>query len=263
MIRLYSRGGSSEISIVELALPADRWSRLRALAIELLRKQGRPVAADLLETIPFDLWDGTNGFGDEFTVLHLFASTDRYLEAAAWNDDPKLRAAFEQIAKAVSEAADSYVRFVAVELDRSEPIEAVATPNLAITSDVVERALNDAEHLISTSGATSGVDRVHTALHGHLIEACKRYKIAHSSDAGITELFKKLREEVPSLRKGNLSSQINRVVRAFATILDSLDPVRNHASMAHPNEGLLEPAEAVLVINSARTILQYLDTKLG
>ncbi len=42
-----------------------------------------------------------------------------------------------------------------------------------------------------------------------------------------------------------------------------MNPLRNQASMAHPNEELLEPAEALLVINVSRSILHYLDTKLS
>jgi hypothetical protein len=49
---------------------------------------------------------------------------------------------------------------------------AVRTPQ--ITSEFVQRALADAEALITTQGATSGVDRVHAALHGYLIATCDK-----------------------------------------------------------------------------------------
>src|SRR6266513_1121338 len=48
----------------------------------------------------------------------------------------------------------------------------VDQPTLRITSDVVERALNDAQELLRANGATSGVDRIHTALHGYLRQVC-------------------------------------------------------------------------------------------
>jgi hypothetical protein len=32
--------------------------------------------------------------------------------------------------------------------------------------------------------------------------------------------------------------------------------------VAHPNKMLLDPAEAMLVINAIRTLLHYIDTKL-
>ena len=45
--------------------------------------------------------------------------------------------------------------------------------------------------------------------------------------------------------------------------MDALNPARNRGSVAHPNEELLDPDEAMLFINSARTVLQYLDAKLA
>lgn len=37
--------------------------------------------------------------------------------------------------------------------------------------------------------------------------------------------------------------------------------VRNNASMAHPNSALIGEAKAVLVINTVRTLLAYLEAK--
>jgi hypothetical protein len=50
-------------------------------------------------------------------------------------------------------------------------------------------------------------------------------------------------------------------MRALANIINVLNPVRNRASVAHPNEMLLEEAEAMLVINSVRTLLHYLNAR--
>jgi hypothetical protein len=46
-------------------------------------------------------------------------------------------------------------------------------------------------------------------------------------------------------------------------VLDAMNPLWNRASLAHPNPPLLAEPEAMLVINAARTILHYLDAKLG
>lgn len=50
---------------------------------------------------------------------------------------------------------------------------------------------------------------------------------------------------------------------AMATVLDSLNPIRNNASVAHPNEELLDEPEAHLAINAARTVFAFLDAKVG
>jgi len=230
----------------------------------MLRARGHQQAAQLLNDIPFELHEGTNGFGDEFSVLYWSAPFDRYIEAAEWKDNPAYRSAFEQIAKTVTEVASTYIRFVAVELNTDEGPAAVESPNLQITNDVVERALQDAERLLSTSGATSGIDRVHTALHGYLRAACDKSSIAHGPDPSITEFFKLLRQHHPAFSHlGAQAVETQRVVMAFATVVDALNPVRNRGSMAHANATLLDEPEAMLVINAVRTLLHYLNAKIG
>ena len=52
-------------------------------------------------------------------------------------------------------------------------------------------------------------------------------------------------------------------LRSAAAILDALNPLRNQGTVAHPNENLLEEAEAMLVVNVSWSLLSYLDSKLG
>lgn len=144
----------------------------------------------------------------------------------------------------------------------SGAVVAATTPKA--TRAVVVRAIADAEHLVTTTGATSGVDRVHTALHGHLLTLCDASGITTTPNAGLTSVFKALRQEHPNLQDhGPRHEDIRKVLNASAGILDALDPVRNRASVAHPNEQLLAEPEAMLVINVGRTLLNYLDAKLG
>lgn len=134
----------------------------------------------------------------------------------------------------------------------------------SITSEVVERAITDAETLICTSGAASGVDRIHTALHGYLGALCDDFLISHEDGPTMTTLLKRLRSDHPAFKAdGPRSQDITQVMRAISAILDELNPLRNNASVAHPNETLLDEPEAMLAINAARTILRYLDAKLA
>lgn len=152
------------------------------------------------------------------------------------------------------------LREIALRLEGTAP---VANVSPRVTSEVLERALNDAAALISTTGATSGVDRVFTAVHGHLIALCEASTLAYPEDASVVQLFKILRDGHDALKvKGPRAGEIDKVLKAFATILDALQPVRNRASVAHPNKELLAAPEAMLVINAGRTILHYLDAKL-
>jgi hypothetical protein len=148
-------------------------------------------------------------------------------------------------------------------VDRLEGAAAVAAPSPKVTSEVLDRAIADAETLLRTTGATSGVDRVHTALHGHLIAVCDAAGIVYQDDPSATQLYKLIREQHPDLAPaGPRAEDVGRVLKMLAAVIDALQPVRNRASVAHPNKELLAPAEAMLAINAARTILHYIDSKI-
>ena len=147
-------------------------------------------------------------------------------------------------------------------------IAGVATPTLATTSVVVERALADAEHLLKTTGATSGVDRLHTAIYG--LHECDldRESVPYTQEATINTLFNLIRAQHPVYRprRGPRADDIGAVkdrARAMGHVMDVLNPIRNQASVAHPNLQLLEEAEAMLVINITRSMLHYLNAKLA
>lgn len=149
-----------------------------------------------------------------------------------------------------------------IERLESGPQVAGVTPQ--ITSEVVLRALSDAETLIQSSGPTSAVDRVHTVLHGYLQAVCDGEGITYKRDDSMVALLRKVQAEHPNLSDlGPRSQDIGKVLNASASILDALLPVRNQASVAHPNQELLGEAEAMLVINVGRSLLHYLDAKLS
>lgn len=135
--------------------------------------------------------------------------------------------------------------------------------NPQITSAIVEQAIRNIEILIQQGQPVSCVDRIHTALHGYLIAVCEDMQIPYGKDDGITRLFKFIRQQHPAFKNlGACSSEIERILQSFSTILDALNPIRNNASAAHPNETLLGKQEALLVINVGRTILHYIDGKI-
>ena len=141
--------------------------------------------------------------------------------------------------------------------------ETVVDPHLAYSSDVVKRALADAEVLLRESGPTSATDRMHTALHGHLMYLCRQAGITFPDDATNVALLKRLRSAHPDLQDlGSRAHDVEKILNAFGSVLDALNPIRNRGSVAHPNNNLLGEAEAMLAINAARTVLGYLDERL-
>lgn len=260
---LYHGGGASDFIIEGPALPPDEWARLRAAAVRLLRVRRQEIAAQILEKLDFSLLTGTNYFLDRFAVLR-FATSDieRYAKIGEKSEEPEFSAACAAIAKTIQELGP-YVRFIEVVVDTENAPAPVAAPTLLISSATVERALDDATLLIRSSGAASAIDRVHTALHGFLRAACERLHLTLTGDESAAALFKKLRSAHPALAAtGPRFGEITKICNSLGAILDALDPLRNRASLTHPNPELLGEEEAMLLINSARTILHYLDAKL-
>jgi len=104
---------------------------------------------------------------------------------------------------------------------------------------------------------------VHTAFHGYLKAVATRAGIAFPEDSSVTDLFKLLRAKHPALVvREPRATDIDRVFKSMAAIVDALNPVRNRASGAHPNELVREEPEAMLIMNSVNTLLHYLDARL-
>lgn len=190
--------------------------------------------------------------------LHILGSADTRAQAAILCGVAKkypmgstvyrTKAASDRLSKLISRCSDT---------------AAVAPADLKITSELVKRALADTAALLASTGPTSAMDRVHTALHGYMKAACATEAIALPPDAPMTELFKLLKQQHSRLRDlGAHQESIVKVLRALASIMDAMNPARNRGSLAHPNDELLDEQDAILFINAARTILQYLDARL-
>jgi len=155
------------------------------------------------------------------------------------------------------------LRFIVVELDNNASIDPVSSPVSIAPVEVVIRALRDAQQLLATTGAVSAIDRVHTALHGYLKWVCEQAgNMPASKDPSMTELFKAVVKHPKLSTAASHSEKIERILKAFAAALDAVNQVRNRGSMAHANEALVDEADALLVVNAARTILRYLDDRL-
>jgi hypothetical protein len=147
-----------------------------------------------------------------------------------------------------------------LKLERIQSI--IETPSLSITSEIVQKAIDDAKTLIEKNGATSGIDRIHTALHGYLKAICEKEQIIISvKNPKMHDFFKAIIQDEKLKIDGNRKIDIERIIYSMANILDALNPIRNMASVAHPNDSLLDEDEAILVINTAQTLLHYINSK--
>lgn len=262
MIQLYTGSGARDIRLVHQIATRDEWAQLRQIAKRLLRARKYDRAAKLIELYPFEIWEGTNTFNDEFQLLYFTAPPEEYAEIEEGLRIPKEGSGgFREVASVIGEISEYYIRFVAVGVRVDAAPAPVPRPQLKITSEAVEHALGDAEELLRSRAAVSAVDRAHTAVHGYLWQISSDAQIKAPDDASITQLFKRLRAEHPRLKGAN--DEVGRILSSLASIVDSANTIRNRSSLAHPNEQLLADAEAMVVINSLRTLLHYLDAKLA
>jgi hypothetical protein len=190
MLTLYYGSGSAGFRIARPLMDEPEWNNLRSLVVKLLTARRFPRAADVLTRYPFRIYLGENDFGDEFSVVYAEVALPDYVEIEEIHRAPGGREIFATIAKTITEL-DHYIRFVAVSVAMADAPNPVSNPTPAFTTDVVERALVDAEQLLSSSGPISAVDRVHTALHGYLREVCIHLKATTQSVSvlDITRLF--------------------------------------------------------------------------
>lgn len=263
MLKLYSGSGSQECKILSLFMPTAKWNELKKAVIECLRESKHLLAAQLLESCQFEIHRGTNSFDDDFLVLFSKVSSFEYLKMKPVENNPEYKKAFKIIADMLTELEleeDNYIRFIVVSLkEKDEPFLNVPNPKAKFS---VLQTLREAQTLIDTTGPASAVDRVHTALHRYLIDICVNEGLAYKPDDGITSLYKTIRNNHSVLTTKVGGEEIKRIMQALSSTVDSLNTLRNNYSNAHPNP-LLGEAEATLAINSARTILHYLDAKLS
>lgn len=122
--------------------------------------------------------------------------------------------------------------------------------------------LEDADSLIQNRKASSAVDRLHTAFHGYLRELCEKENISFDEKDDLVKLIKNIQSNHPKFNISIKSQEIQNIIKNLVSISDSLNPIRNQGSRAHPNKNTLDEPEAVLIVNTIRTILSYLESKL-
>jgi hypothetical protein len=262
IITLYHGSGSQGYWAEEPVLNAKEWAKLRETAVKLLTARGKQRAAELLATEGFHVHKGANDWQDDFNVLHRRVGLDEYVRYDTLAQFPDDRAAFAAIAKVITELGP-FIRFIGVELVTTDSPQPVSSPRIDNSSAAVERALIEAERLVTERNAASAVDRAHTALHGFVRNVCVEASYIPASDPSLTELLKWLRESHPKFNSSVPHREHSgKLLKAMGSICDTLGTLRNRASLAHANESLVDEPDAMLAINASRTVLHYIHQRL-
>ncbi len=260
MIRLFQGGGAGDFELFGPLFNNDEKNKILNIACQLLARQGNSNAGDFLKKTPFEIYNATNKFNDEFWVVQASVSFDQFMQINELNESEQLTGVGHQIAQAIEDIINKHIRFVIVELDTDAGLNPVETPIIKYSSNTVEQALDDARQLVLSGKPNNAVDRTHTAIHGYLQDKCKHLDIKFESTDTIARLFKLIRSHPAFTKTNNL--EIKKINNSIGAILDALNIIRNEKSLAHPND-LLGKTEAMLAINCSLTILNYLEKKLG
>jgi Abortive infection C-terminus len=260
-MNLWDRGNASDYELEGPIPSTDGHTRTIQRVKELLIRRNQVEALDLITQNYFKLYYAHNHFADEFIVLLFEVPLSRYEELRLLRGDAYSRRLLGSIADIFNELG-IYIRIIAVEI--ADDFGYVQPPEPSITLEAVERALVDAELLLAQSGPVSAMDRVHTALHGYLLDQCRRAEIDCAfTDPSSARLFGLIKDHHPAFAQtGPWASQMTSLLRGLGSVVSILEPLRNRGSIAHPNEALLGEAEAMLFINCARTLLHYFVTKI-
>lgn len=170
----------------------------------------------------------------------------------------------DQIEKPASRTQELYKYFdtVASQLEHSSVI--IHNPSIIEKYQVLNQALSDAVLLMKQSAPSSAVDRIYTYFQGYLEAICVEQNIKVDQDENITALFKKIKSNHPAFSSSSpRDNEIKKILNSLSAIIDTLPSIRNRATLSHPNPDLLCDPEAILVIDTIKTVLNYLSSKLG
>lgn len=139
-----------------------------------------------------------------------------------------------------------------------------AAPRVESPSLVVRRALQDAERLLGDpNGASSAVDRVHTALHGYLRTICEKVSIEIVGEASASRVLTLIVQSHPRFADmGARADETKKTLRTLGAVVDALGTQRNLATLVHPNDELLDEPESKLAVDAAYAIISYLESRI-
>ncbi len=139
----------------------------------------------------------------------------------------------------------------------------IAVPVFSTSTETMRNVLDEADVLIQSHGRSLVADRAMAALHAYIQAACESKYLSSASDGNpsTSELFARLRTH-PALRALDARHPgAEALLNALSSVLDATQAMRLGATL-EPS-GLLGDAEAMLLINSARAIFEYLDVALS
>ena len=129
-------------------------------------------------------------------------------------------------------------------------------------TEIIEKAIVDAEVFMTEGKYTSAFDRVHTAIMGYFRKKLNDLRVDYEESDTLGQLYNKIHDYVSQNMTANVSGLIKTAIRSSTGIISSINELRNRHSLAHPNDDLISDKEAKLCINMAKLLSDYIESIL-
>lgn len=129
-------------------------------------------------------------------------------------------------------------------------------------TDVISKAIEDAEVFMSDGKYDSAFDRVHTAFHGYLRKKLDDLGESYEESDTLNQLYNKLHNYVGVNIEIDQSGLMKTALRSASGIINSINELRNRHSLVHPNESIISVREAELCIRLVKELSDYIERSI-
>lgn len=187
------------------------------------------------------------------TILHIQAPIEKQKIFNSKKDD------IFQIAKKIyGRQGDNLLTSVDIGI-LVEHYELIDFSTISLT-EVIGKAISDAELLMGEGKYDSAFDRVHTAFHGYLRKLLDNKGVAYEESDTLSQLYTKLHTELSSnIGSTEIAELVKKSLRSASGVIAAINEMRNRHSLSHPNDDLLQKREAEFAIRLIKDLSDYIN----
>lgn len=187
------------------------------------------------------------------TILHIQAPIEKQKIFNSKKDD------IFQIAKKIyGRQGDNLLTSVDIGI-LVEHYELIDFSTISLT-EVIGKAISDAELLMGEGKYDSAFDRIHTAFHGYLRKLLDNKGVAYVESDTLSQLYTKLHTELSSnIGSTEIAELVKRSLRSASGVIAAINKMRNKHSLSHPNNDLLQKREAEFAIRLIKDLSDYIN----
>lgn len=140
-----------------------------------------------------------------------------------------------------------------------EHYEVVDFSSISLT-EVIGKAIADAELLMEQGQYDSTFDRIHTAFHGYLRKILDNKRVTYEESDTLSQLYTKLHTEVSeNIGSNEIAELVKKSLRSASGVIAAINEMRNRHSLSHPNDDLLKKREAEFAIKLIKDMSDYIN----